>query len=406
MASRLPGLKHIYLFSFSPGFGFGLLRHSRAPDRTVYQTPEREWQGLFTDKNHPFAGTEGVPGHLHSLAFSARIRMCKARLESWSRYVDFSSLRSLTVFARLSLEALQLLSEMAEKEQFRSLRACTLHVDPIEVPVSEAGEKDFDTVTSKFLAAIPPLEALSIELCGMIDHTTFGVLLDRHNGLKRLELPMTRFKQYGPGPHCLTVEVSLNRICALQQHCPDLEELNMTVPRSQGDAQEVAMYRALGTMRRLKRLKLDLDCSCPDDSSIVQGVDLELEGKLRFIRNSLFNGAIDSALAQSIFSLVFPPPTAGQPRYLAVLPRRVLDSEPRLWRLARWIGRKWAVSRHGQEIVAREIDKDQREWLLGGGDGLHLDHQKDFIGQTWNEIWPPTEGVGWRDGWSSCPLAV
>jgi hypothetical protein len=47
----------------------------------------------------------------------------------------------------------------------------------------------------------------------------------------------------------------------LGRYCPLLEDLSIPIQRSKGDSQEVALYRALGSLKSLKYLDLWLDVS-------------------------------------------------------------------------------------------------------------------------------------------------
>lgn len=126
-------------------------------------------------------------------------------------------------------------------------------------------------------------------------------------------------------------------VLQLDELCPDLEDLTIEIKRSRGDAAEVARYRALGRLPRLRRLTLSLDAAPPGiiydteaDSSARQGQrrpynppghtviepwfeagwDAELAkaglGPHRngHVRDALVNSAIDSALALSIVGFI------------------------------------------------------------------------------------------------------
>lgn len=137
-----------------------------------------------------------------------------------------------------------------------------------------------------------------------------------------------------------------DHVLQLAVMCPDIEDLTMETKRSRGDAAEVARYRALGRLPRLRRLKLILDAApppiIPDDIVEVpergQGpwkpyypwpghTDIEpwfkdgwdseepswYSGEVSWelkphcnshVRDVLVNSAIDSALALSIFGVV------------------------------------------------------------------------------------------------------
>lgn len=118
----------------------------------------------------------------------------------------------------------------------------------------------------------------------------------------------------------------------LATRCPHLEELAIEMRRSRGDASEVALYRALGRLPRLRRLTLDLDASpaplvqvAKEDGAVSQDTPVEpwfdawgaeyLQGagmmypSLRLHRKGhlldvFVNSAINERLARSIFAVI------------------------------------------------------------------------------------------------------
>lgn len=129
-----------------------------------------------------------------------------------------------------------------------------------------------------------------------------------------------------------------DHVLQLADMFPALEDLTIEVKRSRGDAAEVARYRALGRLLRLRRLKLTLDAAPPAinaagnadvlsrdgvswrpyypwpgdtvvepwfedewDSKKVRGLHPHRNGH---VRDVLVNSAIDSALALSIVDVI------------------------------------------------------------------------------------------------------
>lgn len=129
-----------------------------------------------------------------------------------------------------------------------------------------------------------------------------------------------------------------DHILQLAEMFPALEDLTIEVKRSRGDADEVARYRALGRLPRLRRLNLKLDAAPPAimpadnvefmsrdgapwrayfpwpgytnvepwfedewDSRTVSGLKPHRNGH---VRDVLVNSAIDSALALSIVDVI------------------------------------------------------------------------------------------------------
>lgn len=130
-----------------------------------------------------------------------------------------------------------------------------------------------------------------------------------------------------------------DHVLQLADMFPALEDLRIEIKRSRGDAAEVARYRALGRLPRLRRLKLILDAAPPpiipddivevpargqgpwqpyypwpghtdvepwfedgwDSEYIKRGLNPHRNGH---VRDVLVNSAVDSALALSIFRVI------------------------------------------------------------------------------------------------------
>ncbi|KAF2668929.1 hypothetical protein BT63DRAFT_424658 [Microthyrium microscopicum] len=122
---------------------------------------------------------------------------------------------------------------------------------------------------------------------------------------------------------------TVNAVNMLRKACPNLEIQHLVVPRSQGDAEEVTMYKALGGFPRVHTLHIIPDAShfyhwthWYRDYFPTQGNVFELQPELlRFdefgvqffpppgswrslcngnIRNALINSAWDEHLARSV----------------------------------------------------------------------------------------------------------
>ncbi|KAF2672241.1 hypothetical protein BT63DRAFT_477034 [Microthyrium microscopicum] len=100
--------------------------------------------------------------------------------------------------------------------------------------------------------------------------------------------------------------------------CPQLEELSLQVPRTFGDKQEVAIYQALGSFPRLRRIHVALNCAVEtkfielsDSGWKWSGHSFEtLQNKSAaatanpFCFSVLINCCIDEVLAKSIFAAI------------------------------------------------------------------------------------------------------
>lgn len=176
-----------------------------------------------------------------------------------------------------------------------------------------------------FLRGLPSLKALRV--LGWPRSTSFTPGLNTE--LQKLHLDTW----HTPGGPPLLQD----HVLQLPIRCPALEELAIEIKRSRGDAAEVACYRALGRLPRLRRLKLTLDVdpppiipndivevSTPDqrwkpyypypghtniEPWFEEGWDMEFVRGLHphrngHVRDLLVNSAVDSGLALSIFDVI------------------------------------------------------------------------------------------------------
>lgn len=158
----------------------------------------------------------------------------------WKYHTDFSVLESLVVEAGVNKRALSLWSQ---EYSFPSLRRLVICLKQREQPL------DFYDIARQFLCTLPPLEELEIE--GWHSLLPVESIVEHHGPrLRKLAL----LYEYRHHRRCLTEP----EIKIIARECPLLEELACKIQRSHGDASEVASYRALGSISRLKYLTLYL----------------------------------------------------------------------------------------------------------------------------------------------------
>lgn len=281
LAGATPSLREINLFWRSGGNSPWLVQALRGP-RHRYQ------RGSISGTSSPGLGS------LKSLNIvsndSARA------LRQWSSVTDFSSLESLTVHYHLEDEALLWLSSC----RLSSLRHLSLSVD--------YGDPDTETTEAveTLITSLPSLD--SFKLPGPLDLDMLLPVFD-HCGhrLRRLLLSCSE-KQ----PTAANL-ASLGFILALQKTCPQVEELALCIMRSQGDANEVAIYHALGGFRHVRKMHLAVYCPQPFSArfeSIVEfedfytGMQVADEDTRVVLDNTLINFAFDETLARSIFRTI------------------------------------------------------------------------------------------------------
>ena len=174
-------------------------------------------------------------------------------INSWRALTDFSFLRRFTPPSNLKPEALDLLTSMAVENRFRSLQALNLSVAAVS---TEWGSPTVDGRTSLLLRSVPPLQEL--RLGGGFGIQAFHTVLHRHGPtLRKLHL-------LPPSSTSRINDFAYN----IPAHFTRLETLRLRIQRQQGKPEEVAVYRALAKLPRLRRATLVLDCYVPSLSLI------------------------------------------------------------------------------------------------------------------------------------------
>jgi hypothetical protein len=84
-----------------------------------------------------------------------------------------------------------------------------------------------------------------------VDDTSFDATLDRHGARLR-------------SLHLEDVILSSRHINRLREACTNIEELGIENLRSAGEHNDVQLYLKLGLMRKLEKLKLELQCTLMD----------------------------------------------------------------------------------------------------------------------------------------------
>jgi hypothetical protein len=258
-----------------------------------------------------------------------------------------------------------------------------------------------------------------------------------------------------------------DHVLRLAELCPLLEDLALETRRSRGNQSEVALYRALGRLPRLQRLRLHLDVSPPpiayatgeDGVASLRETVIEpwfdardaefLPAKVDRVRDELgetrevttdiispriclyrrghirdvfVNSAVDSELARSIFEVI---DAAKQDATGSVLPLAKLELTTFGGNLF-MTGGPMAIHMGGsRRFLGAYLTVLERNWVVERdhrGDGRGLLHARDidcrgrerhktarseykYPQAIWEEIWSPKEQTGelW-DSWTSWPL--
>lgn len=422
-AGVAPNLKSVRMWYRRPGASLAL--------KNAVRTPKPPWQGFFVSQE----STEPTrsKGHLQKLALDGGGSTNSAQLITWSDHTDFSQLHSLEIRNEVRLEALRTLTRIAANGGFESLRMLALFVSPLE----SHEQPHMDEAASLLLQKIDPLE--SLELSGFIADRTFTVALHHHGAtLRKLQFFPAREHRMQVEPYV----ISHHCIQELQKRCPNLRETELLIARTQGDEQEVKIYRALGKLPRLERASVVLDCWQP------QGVSLDDASRhtepqvSRRLREDLINSAIDSSLALAIFHAI----SSSTLQRLTLRVSAGGGGVGQEWcdvdfsNIRGWIARSWVVCKRKrdsaaargagsgedereeeEEITVREIEKGERkmlietEWLE---DDLEAYYDGKIYKRVWSELWPdaPTEDGKreregdakgkWSENWRSFPLSL
>lgn len=377
--------------------------------------------------------------------------MKSTTLTEWRQYVDFAKLERLELRPAVHQAAIETLTEYAISDQgFKCLRSLELDISPHSP--SRHTALFYESVTL-LLTKLPPLSVL--DLTGWHSRVSIERIAMRH-GPRLRKLHLARF----PG---FWQNANEENILQLGRYCPLLEELSIPIQRSKGDSQEVALYRALGTLKSLKYLDLWLDVSptalcreedcldvppqeqlfpaikSPTDPSFDEfdneHTELYSGGfyKLRkgHIRDIMINSVVDIDLASAIFRVISCAKGQGaQPlEATKISVKGNGDTGSRLTDLVElfsssWIIRRDTRERHRGEIIAEEVNHwipehtlQKRRAYLGpeldeifqriwpGEDGLHEKKDKrtiikELVTGKWKK--PAWHGEGRCGWWNEC----
>ncbi|KAK5731519.1 hypothetical protein LTR17_011317 [Elasticomyces elasticus] len=403
MASGLaPNLKEIAV-SVQPAAGE--LRDWAAEHR------EPVWEG-FPDVGEPSVLRRG------SLTSLDLRRRASVDLERWSKYSDLSMLRTLKVLADFDF-----FKWTASHSDFRSLTTLVLDVD-LGRYWESLTDPNLDIVMT-FFRAIPPLKNLVMD--SDVALQCLDAILKQHgSSLRRLWFPYQGRRREHPRTRPTADEIQ--RVIRL---CPSMEDLMITVPRSKGDRDEIALYRSIGRHSRLRQVTLYLDCDCTDPGTEMDSVDSvssseeEYYGSLicdqsgtrlrgEAVQSALINSAVDEHLAESIFREI----RRSRPAGAITLQKLELHVAGGLTafgyndgtyedftnNLLRVLGRSWVCEQHPRDdmqdqILTKELGQLAREQA-----------EKDIGSKLWEyetvvrRIWPKGEDDDWRKDWRSFSL--
>ncbi|RYO90618.1 hypothetical protein DL762_002583 [Monosporascus cannonballus] len=322
-------------------------------------------------------------------------------LYKWSTLTDFSGLQSLGICAFGDYTTpIQFLQQMVREGQLASLTSLSLFLGAS----SREGGCRLDETTSDLLLALQPLTSLDLE--GEFGDGTYQAILDRHGqSLRDIRLISCRIYLFS------------DRIEEMRDRCPNLRSAELLIPRTQGDQNEVKIYRALGRFPRLQHLNLLLDATFYGHPVGTDDGSDAFEAKLA--QQQLMNAAVDKTLALAIVRTIrqssrLHNATRTCPLRSLKLTKTgfsessyELSFDLELQLLRSWVGQNWVC-----ETVPRDDGADEevhiREIQVPGRvdrEDVELAMENEKCDKVWRELWPNRTG-DYRDNWSSFPLWV
>lgn len=352
-------------------------------------------------------------------------------LQDWSYYTDFSVLRTLRINNIVTQEALEYLVEISQ--DFRSLETLVLNLGALESQYYLFLNRTSSRLAGELIGNLQGLRTLDIAgwSRGFDTNTRWGPELRT--------LTLRSFRE-----ECPTVRDIAN----IRERCPLLENLQIAICRTGGDANETALYRELSTFPRLKNLSLKMEpqfpgllCQIGDDVDLpplpalpdFDEFDKEpfpnsnyLKGH---VRRGFINGAMDATLAQDIFETIS---KVKESHNLVLLEKLSIIYEDvcdfTFKHKFRYLGKygiplfgAWQVERSSQTnsrhvLHVKKLDKldkndiDLEEWqcesffqnAFPDADLADSAELELVFRRIWPEQW---EGSDWRDDWHSIPLS-
>ncbi|PTB38226.1 hypothetical protein M441DRAFT_60489 [Trichoderma asperellum CBS 433.97] len=367
-----------------------------------WQSGKPEWKGFFINGSQACDTVQGK-GSLHTLYLDGA---SKLRIHQWSGYTDFSKLTTLQL-GSTSIDAVQVLASIGESGGLSSLSSLALMPEV----VNEEQEMAADESVCRLLRALKPLRSLELE--NEIGNDAWRAVVDQHgNSLRELRFVPVRRSEYDDEGEVFML--SCDKIRLLSGTCSQLEKLELRVPRTRGDEDEVEIYRNLGRLPRLKHISLILECAVFDPPEARDGESfIEISGwelPVSVYRTALINTAMDSVLAQSLFETIATTRSYAGGCSLVTLKLKIrgagvfgriwVDNEAKI--PLQWVGQSWFVRRDSRDggLIVQKIKS-----FVDDLDVLKDDFpERDDLRAVWMDIWPGSPGDR-RNQWHSFPLA-
>jgi hypothetical protein len=360
-----------------------------------------------------FSVSPSGQGVLQYLSIS--MRDSQSALRAYSSVTSFSMLKSLKILHDgVSIETLHFLTSA----QLDNLEHISLYISESRYIHAQAATKPDDSVTS-LIASLPALQ--SLDLGGMLGAHTLSSVLG-HCGHRLRCLQANRLMLDDDTNSVADLET----VQKIKQKCPQLEELTLVIPRSKGDAKEVAIYCTLGALVSLRKIRLILYNSqfFPEDLEPVYNLCLSgrtLDQKQQAeLDDGLMNFAIDQQLARSIFRTI----STSKPAFSTPLECVTIEVDASFYTdfmypaenthlecVLKHIGRSWTCTRNPRDNTPHDcfvtdynpVGKDARGPIMGKKDDS-FDKYDLAVAQAVCRVWPAARTKDWKDVWHSFEL--
>lgn len=296
-------------------------------------------------------------------------------------------------------------------------------------------DRDHDRALEGFLTSLPELTKLKLgSFHWSWVKVNLGIGFLQHHGSRLQELDLEWF----PKKKLRVTDLEL-----IAKGCPLLRHFGLTLPRSYESPDEMALYKALGSMRNLQSVSLALDVSLcldtygaildgeADDGRIVRTMHYPKVEALNILARDvgvyyplglgrghlwlkLVTCACDQALARAIFEVI----SSGKPK--GSLPLEKLSVWPThpddfgrgscpfdLACVLYTISQQWDVTRivrnHGPDDLQVK-ESDLRNTCTERACYKKPPKLPLYLQRVWREAWPKKKSDNWWEDWSSYPL--
>ncbi|CAG8960191.1 hypothetical protein HYFRA_00010670 [Hymenoscyphus fraxineus] len=395
VAGMAPNLAYLYMTTIQEGQAY-------MPDE-IRRLGRPEWSGFFCDG--VAEASRYVRGSLQSLVCAVYV---PGGIAKWTQFTDFTKLRCLVI--PYTPEEGVALTKIATRGGFQSLE--TLKLSPLEDETPNAQK-----VLQQLLESVNPLRRLLLD--GYFTTETLNIVLRRHGATLRT-LSMHSYLDQGidRDPPTLLIAFSKTVVEQLVAECPNLEQIEIPILRTEGDNEEAGIYRALSRLPRLKDAVLMLGFwigpdeeywdeaqygPYPPDDEVYEAEQIP-PNKLRI---AFRNCAIDSTLALSIFNMIA---TGSNLRSLKIHTRRkTTENSPdnqQFAALLRWFNRPWVCTRDdASTVTVKELDEKEtiscgKDWERASKNYQskgYRDPNQDVLVDVFKSVWPPKTTEWWND---------